>query len=58
MFRIGNFLNKQLANKPAKLNALKYDPVMMVTADVPAPKLSKKSLNSKPNDAKLPKLHA
>lgn len=53
--RIEYFLNKMLANNPEKLTAPQNELVMIVTALVPAPKLTRKSLYIKPNDAKLPK---
>lgn len=39
-----NVLNKELPNKPAKETALQKELVMMVTADVPDPKDTKRSL--------------
>lgn len=55
---IENCLNNVLANKPEKLNELKKTPLIIVTADVPAPNPVKKSLNIKPNEPRAPKKHA
>lgn len=48
-----NFLNNVFVKRPAKLNALKNELVINVTALVSSPKLVKKSLNIKPNDGIL-----
>lgn len=51
--RMENFLSKELANRPPKLIALKYEPFTMVTALVPPPKFVIKSLNINPKDVWL-----
>lgn len=56
--RIENFLNSELENKPAKLTALKKQPLITVTADVPPPQLVINSLKIKPNDDRLPNIQA
>lgn len=56
--RIENCLNNVLANRLEKLNALKKAPLIIVTADVPAPNDVKKSLNIRPNEPSAPKKHA
>lgn len=56
--RMGYFLNKVLANSPAKLKPLKYVPVIIVNALVSAPKLFKNPLYTSPNVWRVPIEHA
>ena len=57
-FRIENRLNRMLEKRLAKLNALKNTPLTTVTADVPAPRSVKNSLNISPNEPSAPKQQA
>lgn len=58
MVRIESILDNVLTNKLAKLSEQKQTPVMMVTELVEPLQLVIKSLKSKPNEDKLPKLQA
>lgn len=56
--RIEYFLNETLANRPAKLIAMEYTPMIIVIASVSPPLLNMKSLNKNPTDPKLPQADA